>query len=121
MRCGRCERVFNALMSLADDVDPEDQSGLSAHGTGSMPALEVGEEELESSDVRRLLDPTPVDIDLDVLESAETGTVETIVLEGDTYTQTEEHLNEQKCASACGTLPGSLNLSPNQSSNPRPP
>ncbi len=37
-----------------------------------------------------------MDIDLDVLDSAETGTVETIVLEGDTFTQVEEHIDEEE-------------------------
>jgi hypothetical protein len=99
VRCGRCERVFNSLMSLAEDVDPEEQSGLTAHGTLSMPALEIPGEEDSASDsavAQQLLDPTPVDIDLDVLDSAETGTVETIVLEGDTFTQVEEHIDEEE-------------------------
>lgn len=106
VRCGRCERVFNALMSLAEDMDIEDQSGLAAHGTGSMPALDIEmAEEAEAADdshartnpdLPHALDPTPVDIDLDVLDSAETGTVETIVLEGDTFTQVEEHIDEDE-------------------------
>jgi len=101
VRCGRCERVFNALMSLADDVDPEDQSGLAAHGTASMPALDIPEEDVsrmpdeDSVVAQELLEPaSPLDVDLDVMDSAETGTVETIVLEGDTYTQVEEHVDE---------------------------
>jgi predicted Zn finger-like uncharacterized protein len=100
VRCGRCERVFNSLMSLAEDVDPEEQSGLAAHGTASMPALEIPEEDADrvpdddSVVAQELLERAPVDIDLDVMDSAETGTVETIVLEGDTYTQVEEHVDE---------------------------
>ena len=93
VRCGRCERVFNALMSLADELDPEAQSGLEAHGTKSLPAIEDKE---PPADQETPLDPTPVDVDLDVLDSAETGTVETIVLEGDTFTQTEEHVDEDE-------------------------
>lgn len=99
VRCGRCERVFNALMSLAEDLEPEEQSGLAARGTASMPALEIpadGEEVDDSAVAQQLLDPTPVDINLDVLDSAETGTVETIVLEGDTFTQTEEHIDQEE-------------------------
>ncbi len=48
VRCGRCERVFNSLMSLAEDVDPEEQSDLAAHGTASMPALEFSEDEADA-------------------------------------------------------------------------
>ena len=92
VRCGRCERVFNALMSLAEDIEPSEQSGLAAHGTASMPALE----DPETSDEQPAADPLPSRPDLDVLESAETGTVETIVLEGDTYLQTEEHVDQEE-------------------------
>jgi len=105
VRCGRCERVFNALMSLAEDLEPEEQSGLSAHGTASFPALEFPEledeqqEEDEEQPVhageQAVEAPAAAD-ELDVLDSAETGTVETIVLEGDTYLQTEEHLDEEE-------------------------
>lgn len=92
VRCGRCERVFNALMSLSDDVDPAEQSGLAAHGTASMPALEDPEASGEQPDG----DPAHERLDLDLVESAETGTVETIVLEGDGYLQTEEHVGQEE-------------------------
>jgi predicted Zn finger-like uncharacterized protein len=92
VRCGRCERVFNALMSLAEDIDPAEQSGLAAHGTASMPALE----DPEDSGDRPAIDPARERLDLDLVESAETGTVETIVLEGDGYLQTEEHVDQQE-------------------------
>jgi predicted Zn finger-like uncharacterized protein len=107
VRCGRCERVFNALMSLAEDLDPEEQSGLAAHGTASVPAIELDEqaeaeaqaevaanEQASSSGSYDM--PGKLDLDLDVMDSASTGTVETIVLEGDTYTQVEEHLDEEE-------------------------
>jgi predicted Zn finger-like uncharacterized protein len=103
VRCGRCERVFNALMSLAEDLDPEAQSGLEAHGTRSLPALEDKE---PRADQETPLDPTPVDVDLDVLDSAETGTVETIVLEGDTFTQTQEHIDEEEVRQRLQDLTG---------------
>jgi len=111
VRCGRCERVFNALMSLADDLDPEEQSGHAAHGTISLPAIHMEQEEVdrdttqpdsatghdEHGDAIEDEDEgedTPDDFD--VTDSASTGTVETIVLEGDTYLQTEEHLDEEE-------------------------
>jgi hypothetical protein len=112
VRCGRCERVFNALMSLAEDLDPEEQSGLAAHGTASVPAIDFDaaadaaadgrldiefEGEQEASPSGSYEQPgKSLDIDLDVMDSASTGTVETIVLEGDTYTQVEEHLDDEE-------------------------
>jgi predicted Zn finger-like uncharacterized protein len=92
VRCGRCERVFNALMSLSEDVDPAEQSGLAAHGTGSMPALE----EPEDLGEQPADDKAPDKLDVDVTESSASGTVETIVLEGDGYLQTEEHVGEEE-------------------------
>jgi predicted Zn finger-like uncharacterized protein len=116
VRCGRCERVFNALMSLADDLDPEEQSGHAAHGTTSLPTIEVdgfdeGDEDAapdegsegHPSGAQDLVqekipdeEEDSSDGEVDVTDSASTGTVETIVLEGDTYLQTEEHLDEEQ-------------------------
>ena len=101
MRCGRCDRVFNALMTLSEDVEQEDQSGLAATGTTTMPALDYPGEELSADDHAQIPSPpgrapTPDDLDedLDVVDSQATGTFETIVLEGDGFLQTEEHVDE---------------------------
>src|SRR6188768_2369957 len=40
VRCGRCDCVFNALISLADELAREQQSGHVATGTTTIPALE---------------------------------------------------------------------------------
>jgi len=40
VRCGRCDKVFNALLSLAEDLDRDKQSGVTATGTTTVPALE---------------------------------------------------------------------------------
>jgi len=40
VRCGRCDRVFNALISLAEELAREQQSGHVATGTTTIPALE---------------------------------------------------------------------------------
>jgi predicted Zn finger-like uncharacterized protein len=120
VRCGRCERVFNALMSLAEDVDTDEQSGLAAHGTGSMPALEL-DEDGNLSGAQQALDPTPVDIDLDVLDSAETGTVETIVLEGDTYTQVEEHIDHEEVRQRLRDITGVHERAATAEPEPAPP
>jgi predicted Zn finger-like uncharacterized protein len=102
VRCGRCERVFNALLSLSEDLEQEQQSGLAATGTTTVPALEEpGEEPATATDddanwARITPIRSPETHDVDVVESQATGTVETIVLEGDGYSQTEEHVDEQE-------------------------
>lgn len=126
VRCGRCERVFNSLMSLAEDLDPEDQSGLAAHGTASMPALEVPEEDAVAPDgdsvvAQQLLERAPLDVDLDVMDSAETGTVETIVLEGDTYTQVQEHVDEEEVMQRLRDITGEPDPAMPAAPEPEPP
>jgi predicted Zn finger-like uncharacterized protein len=99
VRCGRCSRVFNALLTLAEDLEEEEQSGLAATGTTTMPALEDSHEEFPAEDLAEETAPTldtadtASDYQVDLVESQATGTVETIVLEGDGYTQTEEHVD----------------------------
>ena len=39
VRCGRCERVFNALISLTEEQALENASGVTASGTTSQPLL----------------------------------------------------------------------------------
>jgi len=98
VRCGRCERVFNALMSLSDGLDPDEQSEHVARGTTSLPALQDDEPSIAEAPAQAEEDSDADDEedDMDVRDSAGTGTVETIVLEGDTYLQTEEHLDEDE-------------------------
>ncbi len=113
VRCGRCERVFNALLSLSEDLDQEQQSGLAATGTTTVPALEEASE-APAAEAATTLDENVDDDDddsnwarittirspdthaVDVVESQATGTFETIVLEGDGYLQTEEHVDEME-------------------------
>jgi predicted Zn finger-like uncharacterized protein len=114
VRCGRCERVFNALVSLAEDLDHEHQSGLAATGTTTVPALIDDAHVMTPVDTATVAtdasadestDPAPVQEqheplypqqvhEMDLVESTATGTFETIVLEGDGYLQTEEHVDE---------------------------
>ena len=127
VRCGRCERVFNALLSLSEDLDQEQQSGLTATGTTTVPALEVASEEpaaeaaTAADDDRRrrrcelgpdhhhqLSGPHAVD----VVESQATGTFETIVLEGDGYLQTEEHVDELEVDAAAAGAGAADGLAP---------
>ena len=128
VRCGRCERVFNALISLSEDVEVAPRTGDFATGTTTVPAIESEETrncrrtragrsdadetpaegmpvDDESPGVRLvaanfgpgLRAPRPISMDLsddvDVVETMATGTFETIVLEGDAVTQTEEHVD----------------------------
>ena len=100
VRCGRCSRVFNALLTLSEDLEEEDASGLAATGTTTMPALEDPGEELPAEELIDEAAPTadksgpPGEYPVDLVESQATGTFETIVLEGDGYLQTEEHVDQ---------------------------
>lgn len=166
VRCGRCDRVFNALLSLGEDPERELQDGLMATGTTTVPALEQTDDailsgaptapepeappeptpepqagpehepgselpvpeqellaeplhiELSEPEAGPALEPEPepepqledftapdewskvstvrpqLAEDVEVEESMATGTFETIVLEGDTFLQTEEHVDE---------------------------
>jgi hypothetical protein len=98
VRCGRCERVFNALVALKEDLEVERQSGLAATGTTTLPAIEepVTDANSATQPAKELPEleasaPEPND-DMDVVETLATGTFETIVLEGDGFLQTEEHV-----------------------------
>ena len=104
VRCGRCGRVFNALISLTEEQAQETLSGATASGTTSQPLLE------EPSPPKPASEPTPVapaepDVfqfsetppgGVKVIENRSTGTFETIVLEGDSYTQTEEMVDQSE-------------------------
>jgi len=125
VRCGRCDRVFNALISLAEDLAREQQSGHVATGTTSVPALQENAPELVAPpepepepQLEPQLEPEPAPApeparqpalpeewskvtriepqrsEVDVVEQLATGTFETIVLEGDGFLQTEEHVDE---------------------------
>lgn len=168
VRCGRCDRVFNALLSLGEDPEGQHQDGLLATGTITVPALEetddallgqseetagamdspatlaplVPEPEVESEAEAETESPIAVDMDaapapedftapaewsvvssirpqlledVEVEETMATGTFETIVLEGDTILQTEEHVDEtevdaqiEQIASQIGAEQGEL-------------
>jgi predicted Zn finger-like uncharacterized protein len=108
VRCGRCGRVFNALISLTEELPQETVSGLRASGTDSLPALpeEAGPESAPEPEPAPSAPEPPgadaFDIPIALLESGSvkvvenrsTGTFETIVLEGDSVTQTEELVDQ---------------------------
>jgi predicted Zn finger-like uncharacterized protein len=112
VRCGRCEKVFNALATLSDDPleAPAGEAGM-ATGTTTVPALDIPATTAQDPDipaptgaelVAAGLDPwvpapRPVAVessDVEVVETLATGTFETIVLEGDGVLQTEEMVDE---------------------------
>lgn len=165
VRCGRCERVFNALLSLSDELDPVQEPSSRATGTISVPAMDTEpeleheeelrdpeedpeeeheelEEEEEDEPAGAAADaPTPApaartpaprgaapEPAMDVFESqaAATGSYETIVLEGETFLQTEEHIDVaeidqqiQQIARQIGN--GSAPLNPVLTTDPAPP
>lgn len=95
VRCGRCGRVFNALISLTEEQGQQDASGVTANGTELHP--EPKEPEVDGvpkaeADEFPLFDGPPDGVK--VVEHRSTGTFETIVLEGDSVTQTEEQVDQ---------------------------
>jgi predicted Zn finger-like uncharacterized protein len=96
VRCGRCSRVFNALISLTEEQAKDALSGTKASGTGSQPLLPEQPppqaQEDSDPDVFPFNETPPGGVK--VIENRSTGTFETIVLEGDSYTQTEEQVDQ---------------------------
>ena len=106
VRCGRCATVFNALVSLSES------SGREVEGTQANPVLTLPEESandaaldeallrLESSAPLEPHDPSlestqeqAVDDPPHRTEPSASGTVETIVLEGEGVSRTEEYVD----------------------------
>jgi len=96
VRCGRCSGVFNALVALADeptaadaspDVPPEAAQPL------DMPPLASALEAIDVTDGEPPIDPNAETGENEILR---TGVFETIVLEGDGITQTEEAVEESE-------------------------
>jgi predicted Zn finger-like uncharacterized protein len=119
VRCGRCSNVFNALLTLSEDAA---RSAAVGHGSAQRPApappppaepLPASEPspaqdsppppaesapELTEHDVTFVVDThasAPAADGTETHEYRDTGTFETIVLEGDAITQTEEVVPEE--------------------------
>jgi predicted Zn finger-like uncharacterized protein len=86
VRCGRCATVFNALVALSEE------SGSDTGSTQPNPVLTLPEDSANDSALLPAIEPDKSS-DQDLVESSGTGTVETIVLEGDGATQTEEFID----------------------------
>ena len=117
VRCGRCANVFNALPSLTDEGDADDSASATAtrpavdldamreHDAGvasievmdSEPAIEAPiesqAEPVDAEPTQTTVEPAEATGEHEVLR---TGTFETIVLEGDAITQTEETVAESE-------------------------
>jgi len=111
VRCGRCGNVFNALLSLSEEPSPAEPGANAGPGAnfGAPPADSLSStalnEELSEAAAQPppedppSVEPDPATVDIASSEAespdaesrdAGTGTFETIVLEGDAITQTEE-------------------------------
>jgi len=138
VRCGRCLNVFNALLALSEEptehgapppaysqADPASTSQISAALASSIsePAdLEAAPEarvHLASDDAPRSFLTTERSSDGAIENESSladgTGSVETIVLEGDAITQTEEFVPEESIDSEIAALAERLNVAAHQS------
>src|SRR5690606_21362826 len=83
VRCGRCDKVFNALLTLAEDEPAPTEPDSVAHGTRSVPTLE--EDDLPPIPGRE--EPIPFgssdEDEVEVVQTHVTGQFRSIVLEGD--------------------------------------
>lgn len=82
VRCGRCEKVFNALLTLAEDEPAPTEPDSVAHGTRSIPALEA-DDPLPPIPGHEDGPLDPLDEEVEVVQTHATGRFQSIVL-GDT-------------------------------------
>ena len=110
VRCGRCANVFNALLGLSDESGPSaaghtptlQQPPAAPRDRRSEPRLpepappQAPTPEDAAKESAFLATSPPSDfVELEVEEFRGTGTFETIVLEGDSFLQTEEQVAEE--------------------------
>lgn len=79
VRCGRCDKVFNALITLSEDSPAPTEPESVAHGTRSVPALEDPLPPLPG-------EPIPfgsMEEEVEVVQTHSTGEFRSIVLEGE--------------------------------------
>jgi predicted Zn finger-like uncharacterized protein len=98
VRCGRCMNVFNALLALSEEPAegnaPELAASASASASASSALSTVSDDDLPRSHLatERSSDGA---IENESTQADGTGSFETIVLEGDAITQTEEFVPEE--------------------------
>src|SRR5690606_36620152 len=83
VRCGRCDKVFNALLTLAEDEPAPTEPDSVAHGTRSIPALEE-DDPLPPIPGHEDTPFDPLDEEVEVVQTHVTGRFRSIVLEGET-------------------------------------
>src|SRR5690606_30484615 len=93
VRCGRCDKVFNALLTLAEDAPAPTEPESVAHGTRSVPALEDHESlpPLPGNDEAipfGSMDESDED-EVEVVQTHATGQFRSIVLEGEPEVPTD--------------------------------
>jgi predicted Zn finger-like uncharacterized protein len=126
VRCGRCANVFNALLTLSEEPTepgPASASGafLAAPGRES-PAVGAGAAPAHSqalqADGPQTHLPTELSFDGSIENESThaegTGTFETILLEGDAITQTEEYVPEESVDSELEALTMRLGVQANE-------
>jgi predicted Zn finger-like uncharacterized protein len=99
VRCGRCDKVFNALLTLTESEPADSEPEAAARGTTSVPALDEqdvlpplpGREEEEDS-------PFGSMDDVEVVETHATGQYRSLVLEGDDIRPDELVVEPQQSA-----------------------
>lgn len=141
VRCGRCDKVFNALATLSDDPQQAPLDGNDvATGTTSMPALDprataspppsadaagddipTGAQLVAAGLDPGVPPPRAVSVEsheMEVIETLATGTFETIVLEGDGVLQTEEMVDEAEVEARLQQIAQQLGGAPPASAPP---
>lgn len=103
VRCGRCEKVFNALLTLAEDEPAPTEPDSVAHGTRSVPALQ--EDDPLPPIPGREDDPLdPLDEEVEVVQTHATGRLRSIALEEDSGEARELDEDADLDDAADGTL-----------------
>lgn len=82
VRCGRCDKVFNALLTLAEDEPPPTEPDSVAHGTRSMPVLDHSDPVPGLEEDPLPFGPTDED-EVEVVQTHASGSFRSIVLEGE--------------------------------------
>lgn len=82
VRCGRCDKVFNALLTLAEDEPVPTEPESVAHGTRSVPALEE-DDPLPPIPGRDEAPFEDEEVEVEVVQTHATGQFRSIVLEGE--------------------------------------
>jgi predicted Zn finger-like uncharacterized protein len=136
VRCGRCLNVFNALLALSEEPAGSDDAIPGSQVGAALPPTDDSADEVNApvpapAQVSPGLDtpgraPLPTESSSDGgIESESslaegTGTFETIVLEGDAITQTEEFVPEESVDSEIAALAQRLHVAAHEAAETPP-